>query len=839
MIDYHIPGDGGSFVKFARKRVISTIIVIITVASSVTTITVAGIQSSVEHQVNNEPYNPSISVTSLKDINSTRPTTNTLSVRSTSKPVYARQYSPEYLSDDKNEPKRTNMSPLGSSNAMINEVNFLEDNMQSTAGDSPTNTTYSLSFHETGLYSESKWYVNSSGSPSFNLSGPLSGSENSYTVNVPNGSYLFAIHYGAGTAPVSGYFESSYPSQIVINGSSESVSVTFTPLYDVKFTETGLYSGSTWTVNSTSFGSSGPILSGRNHTVQLYNSSSGYAYSVTSLVGAAKGPALYESSYISPVIVNGKNETVQVKFIPYFSVTFEGSGLPGNTKWFMNISGQNSLSSDSDNITTVLPNSSYSYSAASSNKTWKPKTSSGTFKVDGSSDFIEISFVEVTYAVTFSETGLPLGARWFLNLSGQYSLNSTGKTITVDLPNASYNFTIATSDKIYRPSPYYGSFKVDGSNYFDNVTFLEVTYQVAFSETGLPPLTPWYVNITDNPSSGSVTSSTISMKLPNGTYFLSIETANKQYKPIYNLSFVVNGSAKTISITFSLVTYGVIFYQNGLYSGSSWYVNSTGFTSFASSGKLPGSTREYSVSLPNGSYSLTVQYGLGVSPAEEYLQSVYNLSLVVNGQVMDVTINFIPLYLISFTESGLYSTSTWYVNSTGSSEFNSSGALRGSTNSYSVFLPNSSFSYALGYTVGTAPCTSYSISHYVRTFTVQGSSEIIPVDFIPLFSIVFYEPGLPPFASWEIKIGSQTATSDGSYATMLLPNGTYQYRGILLSDLSGEYVSSGRFITNNGKNDINVVFIPAAASVLLPFLIIVILSLFFIVSSFTVRRLRK
>ena len=724
-------------------------------------------------------------------------------------------------------------------NAMINETHSYEDNISSIAGYGPTNATYSLSFHETGLYSESKWYVNSSGSSKFNSSGPLSGSKTSYTVSVPNGSYLFTIHYGAGTAPVSSYSESSYISQIVINGSSESVSVSFTPLYGVKFTETGLYSGSTWMVNSTFFSPSGQILSGQNHTVQLYNSSSGYGYSVTSSVGTAKGPALYNSSYTSPVVVNGKNVTVQIKFMPYFSVTFGSSGLPSNTKWFVNISGQNSLSSSSDNITTALPNSSYSYSAASSNKTWKPKTSLGTFKIDGSSNFIEVLFVEVTYTVTFSETGLPSGTKWFINLSGQNYLNSTGKTIMTNLPNATYNFTIATSDKIYRPSPYSGSFKIDGSAYFVNVSFLEVTYEVTFSETGLPPSTPWYVNITNNPSSGAVTSSTISMKLPNGTYFLSIETANKQYRPIYNSSFVVNGSARTILIAFSLVTYGVIFYQNGLYSGSSWYVNSTGFTSFASSGKLPGSTREYSISLPNGSYSLTVQYVMGVSPAEKYLQSVYNLSLVVNGQLTNVSINFIPLYTVSFKESGLYSTSIWYVNSTGSSEFNSSGTLSGSTDSYSVPLPNSSFSYALGYVVGKAPCTSYSISQYLPTFTVQGSSKLIPVEFIPLFSIVFYEPGLPPFATWEIKIGSQTATSDGSSATMLLPNGTYQYRGILMSDLSGEYLSSGHFIIENGKSDVNVVFIPATYSVLLSFLIIVILSLFFVITSLTVRRLRK
>ena len=135
--------------RFARKRALSAMLVIIIVASSLSTITAARIQSNIQHQTNNEFYYTSIPVTSLKVTSSARPTTKALSAKLPSNPEDARRYVSEYFPADNMQPKRTIILLSELPNAMINETHSYEDNISNIAGYGPTNATYSLSFHET------------------------------------------------------------------------------------------------------------------------------------------------------------------------------------------------------------------------------------------------------------------------------------------------------------------------------------------------------------------------------------------------------------------------------------------------------------------------------------------------------------------------------------------------------------------------------------------------------------------------------------------------------------------------------------------------------------------
>lgn len=691
----------------------------------------------------------------------------------------------------------------------------------------PSNKTYSLSFLQSGLYSSSKWYVNSTGSPSFNSSGPLSGSKNSYSVNLVNGSYSFTIQYGNGNAPVASYSESAYSSRVVVNGSAENVSVTFIPLYSILFKESGLYFGSTWTVTSPYFGSSGPISSTDTYISYLSNSSTGYPFSVTSSIGTSTKPSSYSVLYQSPAIVNGTNETLDIKFTPEFQVKFNEIGLPNETKWYVNISHQTPLSSSTSSMSTILPNSTYSYVVSSTNTTWAPQEASGSFTLDGTSLSIAINFLEVTYKVTFNETGLPIGIVWYVNISGQRYLNSNNSTITSELPNGTYTFTIATPYKLYKPTQSSGVFVIEGKDFIFNVTFLLVTYVVIFFESGLPPSALWYVNISGQTPSGAIKSQSFSISLPNGTYFQTIDTGDKQYRPFYNTTFSVNGSSEIVQATFRLVSYEVIFTQRGLYSGSWWYINSTGFLSFASSGALRGSVDNYTVSLPNGSYILTVSYGIGECPADIYSQSLYNMTLIVNGGPVNLHIDFVPMFKTTFTESGLYSASKWYVNSSGYSSLVSSGALLGITNSYSVDLSNGSYNYSIYYGLGGGKSAGYLESNYVSPIDVDGSNCSIFIKFTPLYKISFYEYGLPLFTKWEVNVAKETSLSTGVRLYLLVPNGTYHYQGMTLSIIGKGYTSSGYFSVTGGSSTVSVLFLLNFADIYLFFLIPIIIYITF------------
>jgi len=224
-----------------------------------------------------------------------------------------------------------------------------------------------------------------------------------------------------------------------------------------------------------------------------------------------------------------------------------------------------------------------------------------------------------SYNVTFTQSGLPLGTKWYVNLSNSQIFSGTGETITFSEPNGTYSYTIETVNKNYALSPSSGTFSVNGSNVNILFSFQLVTYEITFTESGLPSGN-WYVNITGQASSGPIHSSqtSYSIPLPNGSYSYTISTGNKAYKPSYTGSFTVNGASVPESITFSEVTYTITFTEYGLPWETSWSVTLNGTTETST-------TNSISFTEPNGTYSFTIASFNG------YSASPYSGSKTVNG----------------------------------------------------------------------------------------------------------------------------------------------------------------------------------------------------------------
>ncbi|MGC8693987.1 MAG: hypothetical protein ACP5RY_07090, partial [Thermoplasmata archaeon] len=197
------------------------------------------------------------------------------------------------------------------------------------------------------------------------------------------------------------------------------------------------------------------------------------------------------------------------------------------------------------------------FTIATVDKRYAPSPYSGSFTVNGASVSVTINFYLVTFNITFTESGLPSGTLWFVNLSNGQSFNGSLTSITFNEPNGSYSFTIATVDKRYAPSPYSGSFAVNGANVSVTINFYLVTFKITFTESGLPSGTLWFVNLSNGQSfKGNSTSITFSE--PNGSYSFTIATVDKSYAPSpYSGSFTVNGASVSISINFSPFTYAV------------------------------------------------------------------------------------------------------------------------------------------------------------------------------------------------------------------------------------------------------------------------------------------
>ena len=159
-----------------------------------------------------------------------------------------------------------------------------------------------------------------------------------------------------------------------------------------------------------------------------------------------------------------------------------------------------------------------------------------------------------TFPVIFTESGLPSGTTWYVNLSNGIDSGAiTGSSYSFSLTNGTYSYTIATSDKTYSPSPSSGSFTVNGAPVPEAITFSKVTYTVTFTETGLLSGTTWYVNLT-NGQSFSSTTSTMSFSEPNGTYSYTIGNVSGYTASPSSGSITVSGSNATKTITFTVIS---------------------------------------------------------------------------------------------------------------------------------------------------------------------------------------------------------------------------------------------------------------------------------------------
>jgi hypothetical protein len=298
---------------------------------------------------------------------------------------------------------------------------------------------------------------------------------------------------------------------------------------------------------------------------------------------------------------------------PTYPATFTESGLPSGTEWWVNITGEPSQRSTATTTSISLPNGSYSYTVATSDKLYS--ATGGSFTVAGTTVSESVTFTLVTYAVTLTESGLPSGTEWWVNVTGSlYHSSPNSSAISFMDPNGTYHFTIYSANRSYAAPN--GSFVVSGAATSQPVTFHLVTYTVTFTESGLPSGTEWWVNGTALGAHGSTTT-TITVSEPNGSYPYEVATLDKVYAAPGG-SVVVNGGPASQTETFTLVTYAVIFTEVGLPPGTNWSVVLAGVTH--SSAGIPIVVHE-----PNGSYAFTVVAAPGYSVKPP------GGSLVVNG----------------------------------------------------------------------------------------------------------------------------------------------------------------------------------------------------------------
>ena len=594
----------------------------------------------------------------------------------------------------------------------------------------PRTPTFPLTVTGTGLAPSTRWFLQV---------GNVTESTNSthLTFFLPNGQY--SQIYPATTYPAPGERVSlSLPPTVTIDNAPVNETGTFGTEYLV-----------TTSANPTSGGTTSPtsvwVPAGQSIRI-VATASAGYQFQDWQGSGAGNysGPSNPASAApAGPVTeVAQFGPTLPAEYL----VTFQASGLPSGTRWWANVSGGASESSTGATISVSLTNGSYHYSIGSSDTTYSAP--GGAFTVSGTPVSQPVVFSRVTYSANFTETGLPAGTPWWVNITSGPSQSATGTTITLALSNGTYSYAVATSDKSYSAAG--GSFAIRGASVSTTVEFSSVTYSVTLNATGLPSGTEWWVNATGDISQNS-TDSTIALALPNGTYAYTASSADPRYSAPAG-TFTVQGTALAESIPFSLVTYPVTFSEGGLPTGTEWWANVTGSAPVNSTGSA------ISMPLPNGTYVFTTS-----SADPRY--SAPGGTFSVRGAPVSEPVPFSTVsYPVTFTETGLPAGGTWWVNLSGEPSQDSMGI------EISLPLPNGTYAYS----IGVAP------NRYAApggTLTVDGAGVSEPVDISPVtFSVTFTETGLSTGSEWWVNLTEGPSFSaTGSTVSFSEMNGSYAY----------------------------------------------------------------
>jgi hypothetical protein len=576
---------------------------------------------------------------------------------------------------------------------------------------------YSVAFNETGLPAGTDWTVSIGSDHASSTLGSLALAE-------PNGTYTWTI------TPIAGYL-TNWTGDVTVAGSNVSVSVPFTQaLYALHFAETGLPSGTSWTVTIGGSGTSSTTAS-----VRVLEPNGTYSWAITPIAG-------YSTTWDGSSTVAGANVTIPVDFSEFaYAVTFTETGLAPSTKWQVTIGA---VSEDSTSASVVLsePNGTFAWTIG--RVTGYTTTWSGNVTVDAGPVTVDVGFTEVNYSLIFLEHELPTGTDWTVSV-GSDARSSTGAEIAFVEPDGTYAWSVT-------PIPGYttswsGSSTIYGADLLVNVTFTPVTYPIAFAETGLPSGTTWGVSVGGSPVYGRT--ATLTALEPNGTYSYTVLPVAGFLPTVASGSVTVIGAGRSVSVVFQAVEYTVTFSETGLPSGTTWSVAFNGGPASVGSGPI-------SFSAANGTYPYVVASIPGFTTARSG-------QVVVNGADQAVTVPFVPFVsTVTFAPIGLPDGTGWGVDLAGKTLTGAGGPIA---------FPEANGTYS--YTVSAVP--GYTTT-WTGTVKVQGVAVTVSVPFVPFdYAIGFLESGLPTGTAWAVSIGGQSAGPAAGPLSLLEPNGTYAY----------------------------------------------------------------
>lgn len=446
-----------------------------------------------------------------------------------------------------------------------------------------------------------------------------------------------------------------------------------------------------------------------------------------------------------------------------YNVTFTESGLPAGTNWSVKLvfvgcgcdGTHGTFTTNGNTLTIAATNGSYRFTVLFVPGYFVNASTRGLVNVSGAAPApVALTFHPiVTYAVEFTETGLPAGTNWTVSLFGNgigqarmledQKQTTNNSSMNFSLLNANYRYTVSKVPGSYFLGPPHGTFVVANASPAPiAVAFVTPpTVLVSFHETGLTHGTNWTVRVAGwgGFRIGATASSTdrwVNFSLPNGTYRFTVGEVLDYVlagAPVGHL--VVTNTAVTENVTFTPLGpgafYPVEFSEIGLPTGHHWHVLVVATDTFGHSRSTTQSANvsDLAVFLQNGTFRYQIYSVHG------YTMNVSTGTFTVAGAApapIDVNFTKIPTYTVKVTESGLVPGTEWSVLVRTSP---------GGISAWPVFVTHSSNRTTITFQLpnGSYCFRIYAVPYYHVTsgmlagsFTVTGGSPaVITIGFAP------------------------------------------------------------------------------------------------------------
>ena len=644
---------------------------------------------------------------------------------------------------------------------------------------------YNVTFTEANLPSGTQWSVTLGGVTTYSTSDTI-------TFREANGTYAYTI------SAISGYKANSYSGTVNVPNGTLNIGVIWTQVtYYVSFVETGLSSGTLWTVTL-----GGSSLSEYSSTVTFSEPNGTYAFTVHPVNGYIANP----SSGLIHIVAG------QVSITPVL-VYFQSSSLKdyGYTEKTINLSSAISYSGEyldfgtPSGALTALQFEAYD----SSNGYVYISTSMGVTVLDSYTDtvvtniYLGANYIpggivydpvnqDIYLTVIVNEVSSQSFYLLTINASTQQVISSPIFLASNGLGELAFDpvfdpvnelIYVPLNDSIYVVNPNTASVEQainlgSGSTIFGlvfdsfNGLLYGDTYNGNSKEIGnITPVNPVTYQVFPNITLGD-NSVSLTLLFDPANHFLYAGS-------LYNNVTVINPSSKAVV---SLIHFGQTYQlplsmaydplNNFVYVAA---VNASTY-GFSDTYAINGSTNDIVDSIP----SFDGGFGMVFSPASQqlYLTGLNDYTFVISTE---------RFYKVSLNETNLPSGTEWWVNL-------STGMSYPSNNTQAIFyLPNGTFSYTLAVSLKTwAPNSIY------NTITINGNNTIgISAPFHKVtFTVKFSESGLTTGTKWFILIDGETYSSANSTIFVALQNGTYNYTlesiaGFTTSEYTGSFTISG------------------------------------------------